>query len=229
MNDTPTSTPGQSSITDKAQLAQWHDEAAAAAGAANLHERVRDLTARALQDRKMNFQELREIVAAITSGVGEGLAARGDELKTGLKAAVSGLDEALGSAAQRVSYTLREAADQGRSFRENELRDNLEQLRNLESQLVDALKQTASQSGGKLKDELDLLSTHLKNSGTRTGEQVRDALQQLASGVKATAETSRERLRESAGTAADRLSEAASGVLAAMSDALKRQSERLRH
>lgn len=229
MNDTPTSTPGQSSITDKAQLAQWHDEAAAAAGAANLHERVRDLTARALQDRKMNFQELREIVAAITSGVGEGLAARGDELKTGLKAAVSGLDEALGSAAQRVSYTLREAADQGRSFRENELRDNLEQLRNLESQLVDALKQTASQSGGKLKVELDLLSTHLKNSGTRTGEQVRDALQQLASGVKATAETSRERLRESAGTAADRLSEAASGVLAAMSDALKRQSERLRH
>lgn len=229
MNDTPTSTPGQSSITDKAQLAQWHDEAAAAAGAANLHERVRDLTARALQDRKMNFQELREIVAAITSGVGEGLAARGDELKTGLKAAVSGLDEALGSAAQRVSYTLREAADQGRSFRENEIRDNLEQLRNLESQLVDALKQTASQSGGKLKVELDLLSTHLKNSGTRTGEQVRDALQQLASGVKATAETSRERLRESAGTAADRLSEAASGVLAAMSDALKRQSERLRH
>lgn len=231
MNDTrtPPSVSNESSITDKAQLAQWHDEAAKAAGEPNLHERVRDLTARALLERKMNFQELREIVGAITSGVGSGLVSRGGEMKAGLKQAVSGLDEAVGSAAQKVTYTLREAADQGRSFKDHELKDSLEQLRTLESQFVDTLKQTASQSGGKLKAEMETLSTHLKNSGSRTGEQVRDALQQLASGVKETTETSRERLNEAASTTRDRLSEAASGVLAAMSDALKRQSDRLRH
>lgn len=228
MNETPASVPGESSITDKSRLAQWHDEAAAAAGEPDLHERVRELTSRALHERKMNLHELREIVGAITSGVGSGLASRGEEMKAGLKEAVSGIDEAVGSAAQKVSYTLREAADQGRSFRDHELRDSLEQLRTLESQLVDTLRQTASQSGGKLKEEMETLSTHLKNSGTRTGEQVRDALQQLASGVKTTAETSRERFSEAASITRDRLSEAASGVLAAMSDALKRQSERLR-
>ena len=150
-------------------------------------------------------------------------------MKEGLKQAVSGLDEAVSSAAQKASYTLREAADQGRAFKDNELKTSLEQLRDLEFQFVDTLKQTASQSGGKLKEELDILSEHMRNSGTRTGEQVREAFQQLVSGVKSTTETSREKLGESTSAATDRLSEVASGVLAAVSDALKRQSDRLRH
>lgn len=229
MNETPASPSDESSITDKAQLAQWHDMAAAAATEPDLHERVRELTSRALHERKLDFGELREIVGAITSGVGSGLAARGDEMKAGLKEAVGGLDEAVGSAAQKAGYTLREALDQGRAFRDNELKDSLDQLRILESQFVETLKETASQSGGKLKEEMELLSAHLKNSGTRTGEHVREAMQQLASGVRTTAETGRERISEVSGTATDRLSEAASGVLAAMADALRRQSERLRH
>ena len=108
------------------------------------------------------------------------------------------------------------------------MKASLEQLRDLEAQFVDTLKQTASQSCGKLKEELNMLSEHLKNSGTRTGEQVREGLQQMASGVKATTEAGREKLSETASTATDRLAEVASGVLAAVSDALKRQSDRLR-
>ncbi|HEY9097930.1 MAG TPA: DUF6781 family protein [Thiobacillus sp.] len=230
MNDAHLSAPDEPSIPDKAYLTQWHDEAeAAAADESNLRDRVRDLTARALHERKMDLQELREIVGAITAGVGSGLASRGGEMKEGLKQAVSGLDEAVSSAAQKVSYTLREAADQGRAFKDNELKTRLEQLRDLEFQFVDTLKQTASQSGGKLKEELDILSEHMKNSGTRTGELVREAFQQLVSGVKSTTETSREKLGETASAATDRLSEVASGVLDAVSDALKRQSDRLRH
>lgn len=228
MNDAPPSASNETSIPENAQLAQLRDEAAAAASEPDLRERVRDLTARALHERRMDLQALREIVGAITSGVGSGLAARGGEMKEGLKQAVSGLDDAVSSAAQKVSYALREAADQGRAFKDNELKASLEQLRDLETQFVDTLKQTASQSGGKLKEELDMLSEHLKNSGTRTGEQVREALQQMASGVKATTEAGREKLSETASTATDRLAEVASGMLAAVSDALKRQSDRLR-
>ncbi|MDP2028090.1 MAG: hypothetical protein Q8K12_00420 [Thiobacillus sp.] len=226
MNDTPT--PDESSIPDNAQLAQWHDEAAAAAATPNLHERVRELTARALHDRRMELSELRAIVGAISSGVGSGLTARGGEMKEGLKQAVSGLDEAIGSAAQNASYTLREAISQGKAFKDDELKASLEQLRDLETQFVDTLKQTAKQSGGKLKEELEYLSDHLKHSGTRTGEQVREALQQMVSGLKSSSEAGRAGLSESAGTATERLSMVASGVLEALADTLKRQSDRLR-
>ncbi|MDP1929486.1 MAG: hypothetical protein Q8K62_13355 [Thiobacillus sp.] len=222
------STPDENSIPDNTQLAQWHDEAEAAAATPDLRERVRELTARALQDRRMTFSELRAIVGAISSGVGSGLTARGGEMKEGLKQAVSGLDEAVGSAAQNVSYTLREAVGKGKAFKDEELKASLEQLRDLESQFVDTLKQTAKQSGGKLKEELEYLSDHLKHSGTRTGEQVREALQQMVSGLKSSGEAGRAGLSESASTATERLSKVASGVLEALSDSLKRQSDRLR-
>lgn len=228
MNDASPPASSETSIPESSQLAQWHDEAAAAASGPDLRERVRDLTARALHERRLALNELREIVSAITSGVGSGLTARGGEIKDGLKQAVSGLDDAVGSAAQAASYTLREAAEQGKAFKDNELKASLEQLRDLEAQFVDTLKQTAKQSGGKLKEELETLSEHLKHSGTRTGEQVRASLEQLSRGVKTGTEAGRAGLSESASTATDRLSQVASGILEALSDSLKRQSERLR-
>jgi gas vesicle protein len=228
MSELNTPALNETSIHENEQLAQWHDEAAAAASEPDLRERVRELTARALHERRMALQNVREIVTAISSGVGSGLTARGGEIKDGLRQAVSGLDDAVGSAAQAVSYSMREAVGQGRAFKDNELKASLEQLRDLETQLVDTLKHTASQSGGKLKEELSYLSDHLKHSGTRTGEQVREALQQLASGVKASGEAGRAGLSESASVATERLSQVASGVLSALSDSLKRQSDRLR-
>ena len=228
MNDEPTPATSETSILENAQLKQLHDDAAAAASEPDLHERVRELTARALHERRLALQNIGEIVGAVTAGVGSGLAARGGEMKVGLKQAMAGIDDAVGSAAQAASYALQEAAAQGKAFKDAELKASLEQLRDLETQLVDTLKQTASQSGGKLKEELGYLSDHLKHSGTRTGEQVREALQQLAGGVKAGSEAGRAGLSETASTATVRLSQVASGILAALSDSLKRQSERLR-
>lgn len=228
MNDEQASVSSETGGVESTQLVQLHDEAAAAVATPDLRERVRELTARALHERRVSLSDLREVVSAITTGVGSGLTARGGEMKDGLKQAVSGLDDAVGSAAQAASYALQEAAERGKAFKDNELKDSLEQLRDLETQIVDTLKQTARQSGGQLKDELESLSEHLKHSGTRTGEQVREALQQLASGVKAGSAAGRAGLSESASTATERLSQAASGILAALSESLKRQSERLR-
>ncbi len=228
MNDAQTPAPSQTSIPDNTQLMQLHDEAAAAVSTPDLRERVRELTAQVLHERRMALSDLREIVAAIASGVGSGLTARGGEMKDGLKQAVSGLDDAVGSAAQAASYALQEAVEQGKAFKDNELKASLEQLRDLEGQIVDTLKQTASQSGGKLKEELGYLSDHLKISGTRTGEQVLESLQQMAGGVKASSTAGRAGLSESASLATERLSQVASGILAALSESLKRQSERLR-
>lgn len=228
MHDAPSLPDSETSILEKAQFKQLHDEAAAAASAPDLYERVRELTARALHERRLALQNIGEIVGAITSGVGSGLAARGGEMKDGLKQAMTGIDAAVGSAAQAASFALQEAAAEGKAFKDNELKASLEQLRDLETQIVEALKQTARQSGGKLKEELGYLIDHLKISGTRTGEEAREALRQLASGVKAGAKSGRAGLSESASTATERLSLVASGILDALSDSLKRQSERLR-
>ena len=218
----------QASMTDPASLAQLQADAAAAASEPDLRERVKALTARTLHERRLAVEDVRAIVAAVTTGVGEGLSARGGEIRDGLKQAVAGVDDAVGSAAQAASYALQEAVAKGKDYKDNELKASLEQLRDLENQLVETLKQTAEQSRGKLKEELESLAAHLKHSGTRTGEQVREALQQIAQGVKVSANAGRAGLSESAGTATERLAQVASGVLEAVSESLKRQSERLR-
>lgn len=228
MNDAPVPDPGNSTISDNTQLVRLHDDAAATASEPDLRERVRALTARALDERRVALGEVASVVGAVMSGVASGLSARGGEIREGLRQAVAGLDEAVGSAAQAASYTLSEAVAQGKAFKDNELKASLEQLRDLEASMVDALKRTASQSGGKLKEELGYLSDHPKHSGTHTVTQVREALRQLASGVKATGNAGRAGLSESAGAASDRLAQVASGVLAALSESLKRRSERLR-
>lgn len=228
MSDPTPPVSDETSIPHNQQLVQLHDEAEAAALEPDVRERIRVLTERALRERRLGFDDIREVVSAVTSGVGSGLLKRGGEVREGMRQAVAGLDDAVGSAAQAASYTLSEAAAQGKAFKDNELKASLEQLRSLEAQIVDTLKQTARESGGKLKEELGSLSDHLKHSGTRTGEQVREALQRLAEGVKTSGRAGRAGMSETATAATARLAAVASGMLAALSDSLKRHSERPR-
>lgn len=209
-------------------LVLLQNQAEEATSQPDLRERVRDLTARALHDRRLSLSELRDIVGAVTAGVGSGLNARGGEMKAGLKQAVDGLDDAIGGAAEAVSLTLSEAASQGREFKDGELKQTLERLRDLEGQFVETLKDAAQKSSGKLKDEWNSVAEHLSQTGTRTGERVRDSLSQLAQGAKNGAAAGQNGVKEAAGLAGERLAHVASGVLEALSDSLKRQSERLR-
>jgi len=204
------------------------NQAEEAASEPDLRERVRDMTTRALQDRRLSFSELRDIVGAVTAGVGSGLDARGGEIKAGLKQAVDGLDDAIGGAAEAVSLTLREAVSQGREFKDGELKETLERLRDLESQFVDTLKDAAQKSTGKLKEEWSHMADHLSSTGTRTGERVRDSMTQLTQGVKVSTEAGQSGLKQVVEATSERLSHIASGVLEALSDSLKRQSDRMR-
>lgn len=202
-------------------------EAEAAADAPDLQERVRQLAHRALLDRKLSLAELRDIVAAITEGVGRGLTQRGGELRTELRRAAAGLGEAIGSTAEAVSLTLREAASHGKAYKEGELQASIARVKELEAALMEGLKDTAQKSSGKLKEELNALGEHIKTTRTDTGDRVRAALETMTNGLNASARAGRAGVGEVADAAGERLSSVASGVLSALSDALKRQSERL--
>jgi hypothetical protein len=202
-------------------------EAEAAVDAPDLQERVRQLTHRALLDRKLSLAELREIMAAITEGVGKGLTQRGGELRAELRRAAAGLDEAIGSTAEAISLTLSEAASHGRAYKDGELKESLARVKALEVALIEGLKDTAKQSSGKLRDELNALGEHMKTTRTDSGARVRAALETVTNSLNASARAGRSGLGEAADTAGERASSVASGVLSALSDALKRQSERL--
>jgi hypothetical protein len=208
-------------------LNELRDEAEAAADSPDLQERVRQLTHRALLDRSLSFAELRDIVAAITDGLGRGLSARGGEMREQLRRAASGLDDAIGSTAEAISLSLNEAAARGREISEGELKESFARVKELEAALRDGVKETARLSSGKLKDEFGSLYEHLKTTRNDTGERVRAALEMLGNSLKTSSHAGRSGLREVAEDAGERASSVASGVLSALSDMLKRQSDRL--
>ncbi len=199
-------------------------EAAASQGD-NLRDRAKQITLDALKDGKLSLEEIRNIGQAITEGVSLGLAGRGDELKSGLKEAISGMDEAIGQAAQRVSMTFREAIERGKDFNEMELKSSIERMRDLERDFVESLKDVAGKSGGKLKEELTEISGHLGRTGTDTGGRVKDSLGALYTSLNAQAGSTSSTLKDAAKTTAARLADLASGVLAGLSEAMKHKPE----
>ncbi len=199
-------------------------EAAASQGG-NLRDRAKQITLDALKDGKLSLEEIRNIGQAITEGVSLELAGRGDELKSGLKEAISGMDEAIGQAAQRVSMTFREAIERGKDFNEMELKSSIERMRDLERDFVESLKDVAGKSGGKLKEELTEISGHLGRTGTDTGGRVKDSLGALYTSLNAQAGSTSSTLKDAAKTTAARLADLASGVLAGLSEAMKHKPE----
>jgi len=197
----------------------------AASQGGNLRDRARQITLDALKDGKLSLEEIRNIGQAITEGVSLGLAGRGGELKSGLKEAVNGMDEAIGQAAQRVSMTFREAIERGKDFNEMELKSSIERMRDLERDFVESLKDVAGKSGGKIKEELTEISGHLGRTGTDTGGRVKESLGALYTTLNAQAGSTSSSLQDAARTTAARLADLASGVLAGFSEAIKHKPE----
>lgn len=197
----------------------------AASKGENLRDRAKQLTLDALKDGKLSLEEIRNIGQAITEGVSLGLNKGGGELKSGLKEAVGGMDEAIGQAAQRVSMTFREAIERGKDFNEMELKSSIERMRDLERDFLGSLKDVAGKSSGKLKEELTEISGHLGRAGTDTGGRVKESLSALYDTLAAQAGSTGSNLKEAARTTSGRLAELASGVLAGFSEAMKNKPE----
>lgn len=204
-------------VKQEAESAATHGE--------NLRDRAKQITLEALRDGKLSLEEIRSIGQAISEGVSLGLAERGSDLKSGLKEAVSGMDEAIGQAAQRVSMTFREAIERGKDFNEAELKSSIERMRDLERDFLESLKDVAGKSSGKLKEELTEISGHLGRTGTDTGGRVRESLGALYSSLSSQAGTTTSSLKDAAQITTARLADLASGVLAGLSETIRHKSE----
>jgi len=202
--------------------------ASGAADAPDIREQVKRLVATVLDERRLPLGELRDALSAIAAGVGSGVSARSDDVSASLKAAIEGMDEALGDAASATAQSLKEAAANGRDFSEGELAESLERLKSLESEFVAALGDTAKRTGGKLSEEYGRLAEEFRASGGTVREQVGQTLSELKDRLKDDSQRIADDLRAGASEGKSRLTQAASGLLDALAERLQRESERLR-
>lgn len=185
-----------------------------------LRERVRALVLDAVLRRNADPKALREVLREAVTGVGDGLVQRGELAGQALREAMQGLDEAIAKSVYALHMALEEAWGQGRQFTQQDLKEAADAVKDLEDDLLRTLKETADRVQGEARDELAHIANHLRHTGTDTGGRVRDVLEVLQTRLGIVASGAATDARESARMAASRLAEVTSGILRGLADAI---------
>lgn len=191
-----------------------------------IRERVRALTLHALRQRQFEAHGFAEVMRDMTEGISAGVTSHGHDAKDALQAAFLGLDEAFTRAAHASSLAVKELAAKGKEFSDGELRQGLSQLRRLESDFLQTWGRVAESATGAVRDEMRALMTHIERTGTGTGRVVAATLSEFSNRMGEQWMQAQTNGMEAIRTLGDRFSLAASGFLAAMSDALRRDEGR---
>ncbi len=191
-----------------------------------IRERVRNLTLRALRERKFDAKEFRDVMRALTQGISLGAEKHGENIKGALSAAFSGLDEAFTRAAHASSLAVKELAARGKEFSEGELKQGLTQMRRMESDFTDTWSEVARSASGAVKTEMQDLITHVQRTGTDTSRVVGATVREFTHRMGNTWMSAQSSGLETARALGERFTHAAEGFFAAMSVTLKRDDPR---
>jgi hypothetical protein len=188
----------------------------------NLHERVKAATVAALRDGKISVDELRSIGRSLTEGISLGLSRRGGGVKEGLSEAISGLGQAYGEVSERISLTLKESLERGKSFKDEDLKEPLERLKTLQDEFRAILRDLTDKSGQHLKGEWHEVADHITKVGSDIGSRMRESVESLYNRLHGETREAREAVIGALGESGSRVSDAAGGLMAGVSEVLKK-------
>ena len=183
-----------------------------------IRERVKGLTSQVLQQGRFDPDAVRDVVRAMIGPMPGNAAVRGSEARELLAEAVRGLDEALVKSASATHGALQQLASRGKDFTDNDLKEALVQLKQLEQDYAATTSRIMEAMSGNLRREIMELTTHAQNVGVEASARVASMMGELAGGVSATPGIATIR------DASVRMALLASGVLAGVADALRDQT-----
>ena len=184
-----------------------------------IRERVKGLTSQALQEGRIDPEAVRDIARAVIGGTPGNMGMSGVETRELFVESVRKLDEALVKSARATHDALQQLATRGKDFTDNDLKEALVSLRNLERDYAAAASHIAEAMTGNLGREMMELAARAQNVGVEASARVASMMSDFAGGVGATSGMAKIR------DASVRMALLASGVLAGVADALRDQSE----
>ncbi|MBI2312445.1 MAG: hypothetical protein HYU77_08085 [Betaproteobacteria bacterium] len=182
---------------------------------------VRDLTLQAIQSRRLDPQEMKNIMRAMTEGITIGAEKRSNDTRLALSEAIKGLDEALMKAAEAGHLALKQLTTKTKDFSENELKQALANMKKLEEDFIQTLTQVTEAAGAKMKPELKELLSHAQRAGTDTGAKVAATMSEFTHRMATSYLESKYSSLEAARELSARFTLAASGFLAGLAEALR--------
>lgn len=195
----------------------------------NVREEVRRITMDALAEGKLDAAQVKSVIEAVIEGASAGMTTHGAKAKAALEEAVQGLEDGLIKAAEASKLALEEAASRTEEFTEQEVKQALDQMLQLERVFVDTLADLAHKGTDQARAVLDDLARHARNSGTSLGEYMSEVMETLPRRLQEAGEWGFKAGVETARATGAHLAAIASGFLAGLADALEKQSNKLKH
>ena len=135
----------------------------------DIRDKLHQLTVEALTRRQLAEEEVREVLSAISEGVSAGAAERAEAVRTDLGEAMQGMDDALGHAAEAMQLAWGEVSGNAREFAEQDMKQCLADLKQLEAMFVETISRAGQGAGGLVRQEMTALAEHARHSGTGIG------------------------------------------------------------
>lgn len=194
----------------------------------DIREKLHQLTVEALTRRQLAEQEIREVLGAISEGVGAGAADRAEEVRESLRQAMNGMDDALGHAAEAMHLAWGEVSSHAQEFAEQDLKQCISDLKQLEEMFLDTVSRAGQSAGGLVKQEMTALAEHARHSGTGIGQRVRTVAEELAERLRATAQQAGDAGKQAAREVGARAAALASDKLSEIARRIAEKAEQLK-
>ncbi len=134
-----------------------------------IRDDVRDITLKALSQRHLDRDKIRQVVHAVTEGASIAASSKGGQAKDALQDAMTGVDEALSISAEASRLAVEEAAGHIKDFGKQDLKRALDDLQTLEGMFLDTVSEVSKGTDELIRATLNDMVEHARHSGTAVG------------------------------------------------------------
>jgi hypothetical protein len=188
----------------------------------DIQQEVYRITVNALTQAKLEPDRIKQVIKTVLEGFQSGVGQNKGQLDETFRKAVSGLDEALASAAIATKLAIQEAGSKAGEFTDQEIKKSLHQLENLETQFLDTLHSLATTGTENSREIFSRLADHTRQTGTAVGSRSAEALTELGSLIEKFGKMSLDAGNEFARVSGTSILQVASGFLSGVADSLKK-------
>lgn len=186
----------------------------------NIAHEVERISRDALQTGLQEFDRMKDVIESIGRGASAGAGEQPDEARKAVSETFEGLQNALLHTFESARLAAEEQSARMESYYENELKQRLKEMRDMETAMLDSLSKAARSGTDVGTAALEDIVNHARRSGTRLGEEIERSMRTLS---KSLPEALRETALAGLGAAREasaRAAEVASGVLSGVASVL---------
>lgn len=188
-----------------------------------IREKMRQMTLETLRTGRIDTEGVKEVGRAMTSDLGPAKQSAGESGEA-FSDAIRRLDEGLMNTAASAHTALAELAAKGDNHTENDLKEALTQLEQLQKAYVETATLVAQRATGNLQRDFTELAHHAQQVGADAGARVASLINEFAERVSTSSNEAARSGFDFTRQAGMRMAFLTSGVLAGIADALREQA-----